>query len=136
MKTSNINFFKILSIATGALFAYLFYLLLLGSEAFLTDLGLESSTSTLFLAKRASILMLGCSVLLFGSINLQHSKARQIICTTIGVVMLGLACMGSYELNKGNINSSIIPAIVIELVIGLSFLSIVFINRKTRITSD
>ena len=127
--------FKIVSIITSALFAYLFFLLLTDSGSFLKDIGLQSSTATFVLARRASMFMLGISVLMLGSIHLPHSKARQIICLSTGITMLGLACMGSMEYINGNLNSSIVPAIVIETLLGVSFGIIFLKNRNAGINT-
>jgi hypothetical protein len=124
------NFFKIVSIVTSALFIYLFFQLLLNSESFVNDLGLQSGEATSILARRASIFMLGITLLMFGSRNLPHAKARQIICLSTGMTMLGLACMGSYEFIRGAVNSSMLKAIIIETTLGFSFLIVFFINRK------
>ena len=89
-----------------------------------------------FLAQRASIFMLGIAVLMIGSIPLPHSKARQIICLATGITMLGLACMGSVEFFKGTVNSSILTAIIVETIIGISFGILFFTNKKTKVISD
>jgi len=108
MKNIKWTFYKILCGFTAFLFAFLFLKLLLNSETFLIDLGLEPSESAKIITKRASIFMLGICVLMAGSIKLPHSKARQIICLSTAVSMFGLSILGSYELIKGTINSSII----------------------------
>jgi hypothetical protein len=77
--------------------------------------------------------MMGISVLMFGSRNLPHSKARQIIFLATGIIMTGLACIGSYELIMNNVNSSILTAIFIETISGVSFIILFLINRKTKV---
>jgi hypothetical protein len=77
--------------------------------------------------------MLGLSILLFCSRNLPHSLARQFICLSTGITMLGLACMGSYELIMKTVNSSMLNAIIIEITLGASFLIVFFKNRKVKI---
>jgi hypothetical protein len=128
------NSFKIVSIATSALFIFLFSQLLFNSDYFLIDLGLQSSDATSVLARRASIFMLGISILLFRSRNLPHSKARQYICLSTGITLIGLTCMGSYELTRGSVNSSILQAMIIEVVLGCSFLILLFKNRNNSET--
>ena len=44
--------------------------------------------------------------------------------------MLGLACMGSYELIKGTVNSSMLVAISIETVLGVSFILTLVYSKK------
>jgi len=134
MKKINFNFFKLLSIGTAILFAYLFLTLLLNSESFLAGLGLESSEASSFLAKRASMFMLGISVLMFGLRGLTQSKARQVICLATGITMLGLAFLGAYELSIGTVNSSILTAIIIEMILFVSFIIIIYMDRNTKIT--
>lgn len=124
------NFFKIVSISTALLFAFLFTLLLFRSESFVNDLGLQAGVTSSILARRTSIFMLGITVLMFGSRNLSHSKARQIICMAIGFTMFGLACMGSYEFIRGTVNSSILTAMTIETTLAVSYGIVWFKNRK------
>ncbi len=136
MKKIKWNFFKIVSAITAVIFAYLFLTLLLDSETFIIDLGLQSSEPALILARRASIFMLGISVLMIGSINLPNSKARQIICLATGITMFGLSCTGTYELIKGTVNTSMLTAIIIETTLWISFGIIFFTNRRKTIVPN
>ena len=120
--------YKIVCIATSALIIFLFFQLLISSVSFVRDMGLQPSEATSVLARRASIFMLGISILLFFSKGLHHSKARQFICLSTGITMIGLACMGTYEHFMGTVNSSIFIAIIIETILGISFLIIYFKN--------
>lgn len=124
--------YKILSIATSILFIYLFFLLFFNSESFLQDLGLEPSLAGIVLARRAAMFMLGIAILSFVSRNLASSKARQFICLSIAVSMFGLSCMGAYEYQQGNINSSIMLAITIETILWISYGLIAFGDRKAE----
>ena len=119
-------FYKIVSIATSVLFIYLFAQLLFTPSSFIEDLGLEASEAGCILARRASMFMLGISVLMFGARNLPHSEARQVICMATGITLFGLSCMGSYEFIKGTVNSSILIAIICETVLWVSFGIILF----------
>jgi len=133
MKKRTLNFYKIVSIATSLIFIYLFSELFFNSESFVLDIGLQPSETVSILCRRTSIFMLGLSILLFCSKNIQHSKARQFICLSTGITMIGLACSGSYELFRGTVNLSILQAIIIETTLGVSFLIIHFMNRKVKI---
>lgn len=84
------------------------------------------------LVRRAAMFMLGIAVMMFASRNLPPSKARQIICLSIGVAMFGLSCMGTFEFMNGNVNSSIIPAIVIEIILWLSYGIVIIKDRKAE----
>ncbi len=130
------NYYKIICIFTSVLFVYLFTQLMFFSNSFVIGLGLEPSTVATVLARRASIFMLGISVLMFFARNLQNSKPRQIICLSTGITMFGLACMGSYEYISGNLNTSIFTAIAIESGTAISFAFILFKDRKTYANSN
>jgi hypothetical protein len=124
-------FYKIISIGTSILFVYLFLQLFFISESFVKDLGLEPSITTIFLARRASMFMLGIAVLMFFSRNLDSSKPRDIICLSTGITLLGLSCMGTYEFVKGHVNSSIIIAIILESILWISYAIILIKDLKT-----
>lgn len=127
----SMNFFKILSIATSILFIYLFFQLFLNSVSFVKGLGLQPSETASVLARRASMFMLGISVLMFGARNLPHSKARQIICMATGITMFGLSCMGGLEFIRGTVNYSIFIAVIIETILWISFGIVLLKNRKS-----
>ncbi len=59
------NKFKILSTFTSLLCLYLFYLLFFSASSFLNDLGVEGAEVAYFISRRAAVLMLGISVLMF-----------------------------------------------------------------------
>ena len=88
-------FFKILTSFTAILCCYLFFLLCLSPQSFLFDLGIEGNEAAYFISRRAGMLMLGISVLLFFARNVPHSQARQAIALSISVTMFGLAIAGS-----------------------------------------
>jgi hypothetical protein len=67
---------------------------------------------------------------MFCSKDFPPSKPRQVICLATGITMLGLACMGSYELIMSNVNSSILTAIIIETLLGACFGIVIYINRN------
>jgi len=123
-------FYKILSIATSALFMHLFSLLFFNSDSFITDIGLEPNIASLVIARRAAIFMLGIAVLMFASRNLKSSQTRQIICLFMTITLLGLSCMGTFEFMNQNVNSSIIVSIVIETILWLSFGFVMIKDRK------
>lgn len=122
-------YYKIICITTSILFVYLFTHLFFFSDSFVKDLGLEPSITSLVLARRASVFMLGIAVLMFLSRDLLASKARQIICLSTGVTLFCLSSLGAFELIKGNINSSILVAITIESVLWISC-GIIIISEK------
>lgn len=127
------NWFKVVSAATAVLFSYLFVMCLFQSTGFVDDMGLSSSVATGILARRASMFMLGIAILAAASQSLPHSAARQVICLAIAVPLAGLACLGSYELLRGTVNSSMVIAIGIETTLAVAYGVIVFVNWRRRI---
>lgn len=127
------SFYKVVSIATSALFVYLFTQLFFFSDSFVLDLGLEPSATTLVLARRTSMFMLGIAILMLTLRNLPTSKVRQAVCLSVGATMLGLACMGTYELLKGSVNSSILVAIAIESFLWISYAIVAVMDRKQQV---
>lgn len=102
------------------------------SDSLVRDWGLEPSIASLVLARRAAMFMLGIVVLTFASRNLPASKARQIICLSIGITLFGLSCMGTYEFINGHVNSSIIVAITTETILWLSYGIVIIKDRKAE----
>ncbi len=128
-----ITFYRILCAITALLFIYLFTQLLFFTDSFAIGVGLQPCETALILGRRTSIFMLGIAILMVCSVNLPHSKARQYICLSTGITMMGLACMGSYELIRGSVNLSMLQAIIIEIIIGTSFIAVTITNRNTNV---
>lgn len=126
------KFYKASCIITALLFIFLFYTLQFEPSKLCSDLGLEGNEVSYFLAKRASILMLGFGVLLLLAVNIEEKKGRFVISTSVAVCMLGLAFMSGYEFFRGFVNNGIIPPLVIETLIGLIFLSLAMLNIKEK----
>ena len=116
------KFYKSVCSATAALFVFLALRLLLTPVTFAASLGLEPSTATSVLLRRAAMFMVGLAVLTFCARSLQDLQARRCVCLSASVTLLGLACMGTYERLMGTVNESIFIAIGIESVLGLAFL--------------
>lgn len=116
------RFYKIICVATAALFVFLSLQLLLTPVGFAANLGLEPSVATSVLLRRAAMFMIGVAVLAFCAKDLQDLKARRCVCLSVAATLLGLACTGTYEHFQGTVNDTIFVAIGIESVLGLSFL--------------
>ena len=114
--------YKILSILTSLLFFYLFYTLMFDVQGLCSSLGLEGNEVSDFLAKRASMLMLGFGVLLLVGANVKASACQVVISMGVAVCMLGLGTMSGYEYFRGFVNSGMLPPMIVELVLGVAFL--------------
>jgi hypothetical protein len=126
------TFYKIVSIATSALFLYLFTQLFFMSDSFVKDMGLEPSVTTLVLGRRAAMFMLGVAVLMFAARNLLPSPARRMICSATGITLFGLSCLGTYEFIQGRVNNSIWIAVSIESVLWISYGIIVLKDMRIQ----
>ena len=125
------KFYKIVSLMTAAAFVYSFFQHILNSGAII-DMGLQTTIATEFIAQRMSIFPLGVAVLLLLSKNLPHSKARQNICISLAVLLLGYAGLGIYAFITRTVNSNIFIPITLEIILGVSYLLIFLINRKKK----
>jgi hypothetical protein len=90
--------YTIATIGTSLLFLFLFIQLFFTPDAFIEDLGLQTSVPIPILGRRTAMFMLGFSVLLFGARKISHCEARQWICLSTGITMFGLAILSSYEM--------------------------------------
>ena len=128
--------FKILSLITSALFLYLFLSWLLNTQAFFDEAALADNEAALLVGRRASVFMLGMSVLLFSARNAPHGAARQPILLATGVTMLGLAFAGGHEYYCGRLGSGIWTAIPIEVGLGVAYIALWFSARARPGASD
>lgn len=120
--------YKSVTIGTSILFLFLFAQLFFTPASFVVNAGLQATVATSIICQRASMFMLGLSVMLFCARSLSHSPIRQAICLSTGITMTGLAYLSSAELIRGTVNNSMWTAIIIESVSALLFW-IVFINN-------
>jgi hypothetical protein len=125
------SLFKISSILISILFVGLFIQFFFISNYLIELLGLQPTIASVFVARRISVVMLSIGVLMFGSRNLPHSRARQMICLFISFTLFGLLCMGSYEFINGTVNSSILVSVFVETAFCVLFGSIYIMNKKT-----
>lgn len=124
--------YKIATIGTSLLFVYLFAELFFTPVAFVEDLGLEATLSTSILCRRAAMFMIGFAVLLFGVRKMVNSSIRQTICFSTAITMTGLACLSSFEMARGTVNSSIWVAIILETISAVLFWIVLFKNLSTK----
>jgi hypothetical protein len=117
----NMTKFKVVSILTSLLYFYLFISLFFSPAEAAKDFGIPGTESAFFVARRASMLMLGFAVLVFLIRNIPASTIRQAIAFSIGVNMAGFAIMSIWQLASGLGNPSYIVAAFIEVVISVSY---------------
>lgn len=115
------NTYQMMSYLTTALYFYLFVMLLFFPGSFLNELGIESTASADFLARRAAMLMLGFAVLVFLGRKVSDSMARQVMAIAISINMAGFAVMGLVEFGRGFANTGILTAVIIESILAVSY---------------
>lgn len=121
--------YRIMSYITTLLYLFLFVSLLSDPHSFLQGLGIEGTESAYFLARRASMLMLGFAAVSFFGRNAPSSIARQAITLSIAVSMAGLCCMSSFEYARGFANSSILTPAIIELALAVVYFLLWLSNK-------
>lgn len=107
--------FRVFACATAGLTTTLSLVLLLAPELIVMLFGMEQAVAASVLGRRASMLFLGYSVMLWSVLDAPHSAARQSILYGIAVFMLGLACTGVFEFLRGAATWPIVLASAAEL---------------------
>ena len=115
------NTYQIVSWLTAALYSYLFVMLLFSPGSFLKEIGIETTASADFLARRAAMLMLGFAVLAFFGRKISYSPARQVMALAVSANMAGFAVMGLVEFGRGFANSGILTAVTIESILAVAY---------------
>jgi len=118
----SLDYYKIACVAVALLYFFLFYTLQFKPEKLISDIGLKGNDVVYLFVKRTSILMLGFSVLLVMGSSVEAVNGRFAIAASVSVCMLGLAFMSALELFKGNLSNGILPALIIESVVGMTFM--------------
>jgi hypothetical protein len=126
------NTYQIMSYLTAALYFYLFVMLLFFPGSFLNDLGIQSNESADFLARRAAMLMLGFAVLVFLGRKVSDSMARQVMAIAVSINMAGFAVMGLVEFGRGFANAGILMAVIIELILAVSYFLFWLAARRAK----
>jgi hypothetical protein len=86
--------------------------------------GIEKESAGIFIGRRTAMLFLGLSILTWVARNTAHSTARQAICLSIAISMLGLALLGIFEYLSGTAGIGILLAIVTEVTFALLYFKI------------
>lgn len=126
--------FKVISLLTSLLYFHLFIKLLFFPESLCNGFGVTGNESAYFLARRASMLMMGFSVLLFLLRNIPPSAVRQAISFSVGLNMTGFAIMGFFELMRGFVKTSILGVIAVEVLIAAIYFTFLLSDRRHLMT--
>lgn len=116
--------FKSINIITAVIALILCLILLLFPEFIFYLFGIQEHDSAFFIGRRASMLFLGISVLLWASKNSKNSEPRQAICIGLAVSMIALAILGTAEYLRGFAGMGIFLAVITEFLLGAAYLKI------------
>ena len=126
----NAKTYRVVSYITTALYLYLFVFLLSDPHSFLQSVGIEGTESAYFLARRASMLMLGFAIVSFFGRNAPSSVARQAITLSIAISMAGLCGMSSFEYARGFANAGILTPAIVESVLAVMYFLLWLSNKQ------
>ncbi len=123
--------FKILSTVMASIAFVLFGCLLIVPEPIFILFQIPNDESAFFIARRAAMLFVGIAILSWLGRHAGHSLLRQAVCIGLGVSMLGLAILGTIEYLRGYASMGIGLAVLAEIVLGVSYLRVWFVNRES-----
>lgn len=113
--------FKIISSLAAGVTFLLFVTLLLVPSLIFWVFQIPMQDSGIFFARRAAMLFLGTSLLMFLCRNAVDSELRRAIAALVCVSMTGLALVGCYEFFRGFAGVGIWLAIIVEIAFAVSF---------------
>jgi hypothetical protein len=123
--------YKVVVCTAACLYLYLFVLLLFFPAKSLSDVGVAGHESAFFLARRASMLMLGFAVLSFQATKIRCLVTRQVVAVSIAVNMAGFAALSYTEYGRGFANAGILKPAVIESLLTAFCLLLWLGGRKS-----
>jgi hypothetical protein len=82
---------------------------------------IASDPATIVMSRRAAMLFLGLSIIVWRSRNETASPLRQTVCFGVSAAMGGLLCLGLIEFINGTVGIGIALAVVTELFFAAAF---------------
>lgn len=93
-------------------------------ELLLSNWGVEYSSSTGLVSRRAAALFAGMGVMFFTARKAEPSVARSALITGFVTACVILAVLGLFEFSSGHATVGILSAVLIEVALALAFLSV------------
>lgn len=121
--------FKTITTITAILCFILFITALLFPELLAMLFQIEGNEAAYFVARRAAILFMGLAVLLWFMRNSNHSSSIRAVCAGMSFLWIGMAVLGTIEFLRGYAGIGIIPPVIMELSIGISYSKLWLNNR-------
>lgn len=83
---------------------------------------LDSPSGTDVMSRRAAMLFLGLSVLVFRTRNAPPSPLRASVSLALGITMAGMLGLGIFDLTRGAVGWGILPALGVEAFFAAAYL--------------
>lgn len=114
--------FRSVAILTALIFFALALIWMLKPDFVLSDWGVEFTASVGLIGRRAAALYAGIAVMFWSARNAEPSPARSALLKGAVVACWMLAALGIVELEAGHVNSSILVAVSLEVILSLALL--------------
>ncbi len=106
---------------SSALCFALFVCLLLAPGLIYWIFGLDGNEVSDLIARRAAMMFMGLSAMIFLSRNAEASQQRQNMCLGLAIMMGALAVIGIFEFVRGAVGLGIWLAIITEIAFSLAY---------------
>ena len=106
--------YKVISSANAVLTFALFAILLIAPSFIFWIFSIEAGEAAYFIARRASILFLGLSLMSYLSRNASSSEMRQSVIISMFVLWAAMACLGIVEFARGYAGIGVLLAVAAE----------------------
>ena len=113
--------YPLVSKLASALCFTLFLCLLLAPGLIYWIFGLDGNEVSDLIARRAAMMFMGLSAMIFLSRNAEASQLRQNMCLGLAIMMGALAVIGIFEFVRGAVGLGIWLAIITEIAFSLAY---------------
>ena len=113
--------YPLVSKLASALCFILFICLLLAPGLIYWIFGLDGNEVSDLIARRAAMMLMGLSAIIFLSRNAEPSQLRQSLCLGLAIMMGALAIIGIFEFLRGIVGVGIWLAIITEIAFALAY---------------
>ncbi len=122
--------FRPLTTVTALLFFALSALFMFQPEIVLANWGVGFDEPTSVVSRRAAVLYAGVGLMLFLARKAEPSPARSALVSGFVFICAILAGLGVFEMASGRVNSGILPAVVGEVILAITYLLIARSERS------
>ncbi|QWT39364.1 hypothetical protein [Dickeya dadantii] len=124
--------FRPLAILSALLFFVLAVAWMSVPDLMLANWGVDFTSSAGLVSRRSAALYAGVGVMFFLARNVAPSQARSSLMKGVVSTCMILAALGMGEFIAGHANRGILPAVVLEVLLALAFLSAIRTDNRGR----